>query len=117
MALNDMGAHYPDDDDGDVLRKVAANGADMSKPMRIEFSIDVPNLEGARSLAERIAALGYAPNIFVNDEDGSISIYCARTMLATHEGVVAAQAELNVLCMPFAAICDGWITAGNKQDH
>ncbi len=108
---------YPDDDDGDVLKKVEAHGADMSKPMRIEFSIDVPDVERARSLSERIAAHGYEPDIFINDEDGTVSIYCARTMLATHEGVVAAQAELNVLCVTFAAICDGWITAGNKRDY
>jgi hypothetical protein len=85
--------------------------------MCIEFSVDVPDIERARSLSERIAAKGYGPRIFIDDEDGSISIYCARTMLATHEGVIAAQAELNVLCVPFAAVCDGWITAGNKQDH
>jgi hypothetical protein len=46
-----------------------------------------------------------------------VSIYCAKNMLATHEGVVAAQSELNELCAPFAAECDGWTTAGNLQDH
>ncbi len=88
----------------------------MSQPMEIEFSIDVSDIERARSLAERIAALGYTPSIFVDDETGSVSIYCAKTMLATHEGVIAAQSELNRLCEPFAAVCDGWITAGNRQD-
>src|SRR5436190_13453550 len=110
-----MATIYPDDDDGDTLKAVEAAGADMSKPMRIEFTIDVPDEERARSLAERIAAHGYEPDIFIDDEDGSVSIYCARIMLASHEGVVAAQADLNVLCVPFAAACDGWVTAGNKQ--
>jgi hypothetical protein len=108
--------YYPNDDDRDALRLVAENGADMSQPMKIEFSIDVPDVERARPLAERIAALGYIPDIFVDDETGSVSIYCAKTMLATHEGVVA-QSELNEICVPFAAECDGWITAGNRQDH
>jgi hypothetical protein len=112
-----MRATYPDDDDGDALKEVEAHGADMSKSMCIEFSIDVPDLEKARSLSKRIAANGYEPSIFIDDEGGSVSIYCARTMLATHDGVVSAQAELNVLCLPFDAVCDGWITAGNKQDH
>jgi hypothetical protein len=109
--------YYPNDDDGDALRLVAEHGADMSQPMKIEFSIDVPDVERARSLAESTAALGYIPDIFVDDETGSVSIYCAKTMLATHEGVVAAQSELNEICVPFAAECDGWITAGNRQDH
>ena len=85
--------------------------------MKIAFSIDVPDAERARSLAEEIATPGYIPDIFVDDETGSVSIYCAKTMLATHEGVVAAQSELNGICVPFAAECDGWITAGNRQDH
>ena len=89
----------------------------MSQPMKIEFSINVPDVVRARPLAERIAALGYIPDIFVDDETGSVSIYCAKTMLATHEGVVAAQSELNEICVPFAAGCDGWITAGNRQDR
>lgn len=33
-----MGTYYPDDDDGDALRRVAENGSDMSQPMKIEFS-------------------------------------------------------------------------------
>jgi hypothetical protein len=71
----------------------------------------------ARSLAEKIAALGYKPNIFVDNETGSVSIYCAKTMLATHEGVVAGQTELNVLCTPYGAECDGWITPGNRRQR
>jgi hypothetical protein len=109
--------YYPDDDDGDALRRVAEDGADMSRPMEIEFSIDVSDVERARLLAERIAALGYIPDIYVDDETGSVSIYCAKTMIATHDGVVAAQSELNEVCVPFAAVCDGWITAGNRQDQ
>lgn len=85
--------------------------------MAIEFSIEVSGVERARSLAERFAALGYSPRIFEDDETDSVSIYCAKTMLATYEGVVAAQSELNELCVPLKAVCDGWITAGNRQDH
>jgi hypothetical protein len=107
-----MGTYYPDDDDGDALRRVAERGADMSRPMKIEFSIDVPDVERARSLAEGIAAQGYIPDIVIDDESGSVSIYCAKTMIATHESVRAAQSELNKLCVPFAAECDGWSTAG-----
>ena len=34
-----MATDYPNDADGDVLRRVAAGGADMSKPMDIDFFI------------------------------------------------------------------------------
>jgi hypothetical protein len=63
--------YYPDEDDGDALRRVTEHGADMSRPMKIEFSIDVPDEERARSLAERIAAPSYVPDTFADDESGS----------------------------------------------
>jgi len=88
----------------------------MSQPMKIKF-FDVPGAERARSLAEEIATPGYIPDIFVDDATGSVSIYCAKTMLATKEGVVAARFELNEICVPFAAECDCWIIAGNRRDH
>lgn len=112
-----MSAVYPNDDDGESLRAVAEHGADMSMPMVIEFTIAVPSVECARSLAERISALGYAPALYVDEEDGSVSLYCGRSMLATYEGVVAAQEQLNTLCEPVGANCDGWITAGNRQHN
>ena len=112
-----MVAIYPADDDGDALRMVATSGADMSKPMTIEFTVAVPSVDIARSLAERISAVGYSPDLFVDDEGGAVSLYCARSMLATYEGVVAAQSELNSICELVGANCDGWITAGNKQGN
>lgn len=112
-----MDIAYPDDADGDALRRVASHGADMSRPMRIEFTIAVPTVECARSLAERIATIGFSPDLYVDEETGSVSLYCARSMLATYEGVIEAQVELNKLCEPVGANCDGWMTAGNRQDH
>jgi len=108
---------YPDDDDGEVLRRVAAEGADMSRPMTIEYTIYAKDIHSARALAERIAAVGYTPRLYVDDEDGSISLYCARHMVATYEAVVACQEELNSLGHSVGAICDGWLTAGNRQGH
>ena len=108
---------YPDDDDGEVLRRVAALGADMSQPMVIEYTIYAPDVPSARALAERIAVMGYAPKLYVDDESGSVSLYCARSMVATYEAVIACQEELNALCQPVGAECDGWLTAGNRQGH
>ena len=108
-----MDSHYPDDADGDALRRVEAGGADMTRTMRVEFSLDVPDMAAARSIAELVASHGYEPDIFVNDQDGSVSVYCAKEMLATYDCVVGGQAELNRLCKSLGGVCDGWGTFGN----
>ena len=106
---------YPQDADGDALRKVAAHGADMSRPMIIDFSVDASNEEVATSVASLVTSRGYDPKIYHDDESGNWSVYCSRSMLATYEGVVAAQDELNALLQSLGAVCDGWGTFGNKS--
>jgi len=106
---------YPDDADGDALRRVAANGADMSQPMVIEFTVDAPDEAVASAVTERVSTRGYIASIYRDDEDGSITVCCAKSMLATYNGVVDAQAEINALCTSLGAHCDGWGTWGNHQ--
>ena len=39
-----MNEAYPDDADGDALRRIASTGADMSRPMQIDFFVAVPGI-------------------------------------------------------------------------
>jgi hypothetical protein len=113
--LDDMSTSYPNDADGDALRNVAESGADMSLPMVIDFSVEVPDERTARRVAEVVAAHGFDPSISEDDDSDSWSVYCSKSMLATYEGVVAVQVELNELLSPHGGICDGWGTFGNTQ--
>jgi hypothetical protein len=108
-----IAAGYPNDADGDALRKVASNGSDMARPMVIEYSIAVPDKATAKRVAEMVAPRGYDPSIVHDDESKSWTVYCSRSMLATYDGVVCAQRELNSWVQPYGAECDGWGTFGN----
>ncbi len=110
-----MSSSYPNDADGDALRNVAEDGADMSLPMVIDFSVEVPDETSARRVAEIVAAHGFDPSISDHDDSDSWSVYCSKSMLATYEGVVAVQLELNELSSPHGGTCDGWGTFGNTQ--
>jgi hypothetical protein len=108
-----MPSSYPNDDDGDALRNVADSGADMSSPMVIDFAVEVPDERTARRVAEVVAAHGFDPSI--SEDDDSWSVYCSKSMLATYEGVVAVQVELNELVSAYGGVCDGWGSFGNTQ--
>jgi Regulator of ribonuclease activity B len=110
-----MPSSYPNDADGDALRNVVESGADMSCPMVIDFSVEVPDERTARRIAEVVAAHGFDPSISEDDDSTSWSVYCSKSMLATYEGVVAVQVELNELLSSHGGICDGWGTFGNTQ--
>jgi hypothetical protein len=110
-----MSADYPNDSDGDALRLVAEQGADMSRPMVIEFSVDAPDERAARRMSELVTPLGFDASIFYDEESQSWSVYCGKSMLATYDGVIAVQDQLNELLMPLGGNCDGWGTHGNTQ--
>jgi regulator of ribonuclease activity B len=106
---------FPDDADGDALRRVADDGSDMSKPMEIDFTVAVPGESAGKAIAERAGLLGYRTKVARDREDDAWTCYCTKRMLATHEGVVAAQAELQAISVPFGGHCDGWGTFGNQD--
>lgn len=104
---------FPADADGDALRRVAEDGADMSSPMVIDYSVTVPDERTARVVAALVAAQGFDPSISDAGGSGSWNVYCSKSMLATHDGVVGTQATLNALVAAHGGRCDGWSSFGN----
>ena len=107
-----MVSSIPEDADREALRRLAEAGAELSKAMRIEFFVRVSDRSSASLVASRIGALGYGIDIEFDDAAGCGSVYCSREMLATYEGVVGAQTEINAALSRDGLECDGWGTFG-----
>jgi len=105
---------FPNDADGDSLRRVVESGSDLSQPMSIDFTIEAPDEHAARRIAELVSAKGFDPSICDNEGRSSWSVYCSKFMLATYDGVVAAQAQLSEMARLHGGRCDGWSTFGNS---
>jgi hypothetical protein len=103
--------NLPDDTDGDALRRLAAAGSDLSRPMTMDFMVAIPTRAAGLAVAEAAAAAGYRTSV---EEGGDgWTCYCTRRMVASHAAVVDAQAELNRFSEPHGGRCDGWGSAGN----
>jgi hypothetical protein len=109
-----MSNDYPNDADGDALRSVASSGSDMSSPMVIDFSIHVPDEATGQRIAALVEPLGFDPSIYHDPDNGSWSLNCSKSMLATYEGVVTAQKQLSEVVQPHGARCAGWGSFGNS---
>ncbi|HEY1556897.1 MAG TPA: ribonuclease E inhibitor RraB [Kofleriaceae bacterium] len=103
-------ASYPNDADGDALRRIESDGIDTSRPIRVDFMVAAPD----RSVAEDFATLalkrGYKTDI--DAEGDEWTVYCSKVMLVTYDSVVQAQRELDELARPYGAHSDGWGTFG-----
>jgi hypothetical protein len=125
---------FPDDDDGAVLASLAEAGVDLSKPLEIEFAIVATDDESAQQIAAAVRAAGYSAEVDYDagepedgeavagdqafededeDEDDeqfgpSWTICVAIELIPEHARIVAIQAELDALAVPFGGAADGW---------
>jgi len=114
---------YPNDADGDALRRIANDGSDVSQPIEVDFTVDAGSSEAGHRIAAAAEELGYRTRVAENDADeeggedddlaGRWTVYCTRDIVLTYQSVMAAQAELDRISAPFGGRTDGWGTFGH----
>ncbi len=103
----------PNDADGDAMRRVIADGADLTRPMRIDFQIDCPDLASARAIGARVPRDEFEISVYQNSEHTRATCECSRDMLLEHSELVRIQARLSSIARPFGGSCAAWGTFGN----
>jgi len=110
-----MDHNFPNDADGDALRRLVDSGNDLSKPMFINFQVAVPDETAAKGLADVASKLGYRVDIYGSPECSlPWTCECSTRMLATYDGVISIEKELADLAAPFRGHPDGWGSFGNS---
>jgi len=99
---------FPDDDNGHVLRKLAARGDDLSKAREIDFAHLMPSREAAEILVARLQSLGEVAQASQDEDDGTWTVICTREMVPTHGNVTAVESFLASLAGELGGHADGW---------
>ena len=110
-----MNFDFPNDSDGEALRRIAEDGSDMSKPMSIDFHVAAPSKTDAELIAATVTKHDYEASISFDEETAAWTVWCSRDMIATHKNVVEAQSQLDELSKPFDGYSDGWGSFGNVE--
>jgi Regulator of ribonuclease activity B len=105
----------PSDADGDAMRRVLAHGADITRPMLIDFQIDCPDVESAKAIASRVPPEEFSTKIYTDSEDGSVTCECSRQMLLAYAEMIRIQQQLTTIARPFGGFCEAWGTFGNSK--
>jgi regulator of RNase E activity RraB len=112
--MESMADDFPNDADGEVLRRIAQDGSDLSRPMFINFHVAVLNEASAKELAKLARKLGYRVRVYKSPEcTQPWTCECSTRMVATYESVIAVQNELAEISRQFDGVPDGWGTFGN----
>ena len=111
-----MSDNDPADADGAAIRRVAARGTDLSRPIDVDFVVDVPS----RAAGERIKALagrlGYETILEADEDEITWTCFCSQRMLLTYDALIAARSALDAVCRPHGGSVDGWGTSGQATE-
>jgi hypothetical protein len=105
---------FPNDDDGEVLYRLAVDGVDLSCKRELQFYCYVKDRATADAIVEDLASYGYKASVFVSDDEQqveSVSVYASIIMLPKYELVVLEQQRLSLILERYGTACDGWMAS------
>lgn len=105
----------PDDADGDAIRRIIADGSDVSRPMLVDFQIACPDQAGAKAIASKIPSSEFSIRIYSDADGNNITCECSKEMLLDHSDLLRIQKQLNDIAAPLGGWSDGWGTFGNGE--
>jgi hypothetical protein len=112
--------NYPNDEDGQVLARIAASGMDLSKPTTIEYAIASNDESSSNAIADALSSSGFRPVVYYdegepdyNENDTaefgpSWTVYVPVDCTPSYENVVSTQTKLNSIAQQFGGKVDGW---------
>ena len=107
---------YPNDPNGDALRRMEAEGDDLTRPRKIEFTVVFPNENAATQFVDHFRALGFAISA---ERTGTVQdcpwdVIVVRQMVPTHAEIGAFEDSLQRVADNLGGRNDGW---GSFSDH
>jgi hypothetical protein len=110
-----MSQTFPNDAEGQALRRMAEGGIDMTKPMAVDFTVAVPDQRSGRLVAEAAETEGFRGNVSRDEASPGWRCTCTRTMVPEYDDIVSAQVLLDEISRPYGGRCDGWGTLGKAE--
>jgi hypothetical protein len=101
---------FPDDENGDVLRRMAAHGADLHSPRIIDFEHRFPDAESARAFQDAVANTVLAAFVHAADADDAHGwqVRCRVRLIPTHDAITETELRLATVARTFGGVPDGW---------
>lgn len=111
---------FPDDENGEVLRRMAEDGDDLSKPRDVDFTVVMPNVKAAQEFSAHFERAGYQVRM---EEAGTVpelpwDVVVVKHMVPTHPGITDFEGELEAVAVRLGGRNDGWgCFAQSEQIH
>ena len=110
---------FPDDENGDVLRRMQQGGDDFTKARDVDFSVVFPDEGAAEEFADHMRQAGFTVSVEDWDRNGELlwDVTVSRYMLPTHAGITEMEDRLEVAAAPLEGRNDGWGCIRQSIEH
>jgi Regulator of ribonuclease activity B len=108
---------FPDDENGDVLRRMAADGIDLVSPRIVDFEHCFPNEASARAFHTAVlATVLKAKLVYPEPEEGNgWEVQCKVRLIPSHAAITETELRLGDLARSFGGSPDGWGSLSNPD--
>jgi hypothetical protein len=101
---------YPSDANGDVLRRMQAQGDDLTNPRNIDFTVVFAGVISAEQFAGHFRALGHKVSVEATetDQDFPWDVVVVKHMVPSHEEITNFENLLQSVADGWGGHNDGW---------
>jgi len=99
---------WPNDADGDVLRRLESQGFVFSEPHWIDFNVDFQKWPPPPEALERIQIAYPVAAIHKEEDEDPKYVLVQFFQRLDYQFVVRVQADLSNIVRPFGGVCDSW---------
>jgi hypothetical protein len=101
---------FPDDENGDVLRRLQKDGDDLAKLREVNFTVVFATEKPAQEFGEHFVRRGYKISIEKSNcvPDMPWDVVVTRHMAPSHSGITQFEEELQEIAEGLGGRNDGW---------
>jgi hypothetical protein len=103
-------SQFPNDENGVVLRRMAAKGIDLVSPRMMDFEHRFPDESTARAFLAAVERTVREVRLMPPDPDSGRGweVQCREWMVPTHTAITATEDRLAAVAERFGGYADGW---------
>lgn len=101
---------HPDDDNGDVLRRMEAKGDTLTRPRNIDFTVVFPEQATAEQFAKHFRDQGYTVSVEGSEsgEEYPWDVIIVKNMVPLHQAIGDFETSLQQEADKLGGHNDGW---------
>ncbi len=101
---------FPDDENGDVLRRMEAGGDDLTRPRDVDFTVVFPSEDAASQFAKLFRDRGHRTSVAFSEvvKNCPWDVVVVKNMVPSYEGITEFENILQDVADVFGGHNDGW---------